>query len=196
MNKPPKNKLQEVYQKSGEQLPTYNSFKKDDDWISEVVLYDGSKYSSDPFKRKTDAENDAASKALLNFTVTVTKNIYDLPRTVLLVDVENMPKIIEEIGETTHMDIYAFVGEYHVLMKKDFGIKVTKIISPSSRKDGTDTCMQVYIGYLLSIDEYDRYLIATNDHYGFALVDMINTNNFMWKNKVAKVITNVGQLST
>src|SRR5690606_2609736 len=118
----------------------------------------------------------------------------DRPRTVFLIDLENMPKIIEELNENKYMDIFIFVGEHHNLVKKEYKLKSTKIISPSSRKDGTDTCMQVYVGFLLNENKYDTYLIATKDHYGFALADIIVSNQLGWKNKTAKVISDINQL--
>lgn len=196
-----KNKLQEKFQKRGKSLPKYYTIQRGDKynpvWISEVELYDGMRIIGSLCKRKIDAENSAAMNALkeIKECETMIKNDYDVSRTVMLIDIENMPKIIDELGETKYMEIYGFVGEHHCLANKKYGEKVNKIISPSNRKDGTDTCMQVFVGYLLTEDKYDTYLIATKDHYGFTLVDVIMSNNFSWKNKIGKVITDISQLS-
>jgi len=194
-----KNKLQEIYQKQNKKLPKYSTYESDKKllWISEVELYDGKKYIGDLCKRKNEAEETAATYAFNDVKIEKLPitNKYDLPRTVILVDIENMPKIIDELYDVENMDIYGFIGENHHLVKKEYGDKVIKIISPSNRKDGTDTCMQVYVGYLLMENNYDRYIVATKDHYGPALADIITTNNFSWKNKIAKVITDISQLS-
>lgn len=116
-------------------------------------------------------------------------------RAAVLVDIENMPKFIDDIKDMsfrpkyTSVTIYAFVGEHHCLVDKDFPEYVIKIISPSTRPDGTDSCIQVYTGMLLAREEYDTYLIATRDHFGSALVEMIMTSNLGWNNKYAKVVT-------
>lgn len=116
-------------------------------------------------------------------------------KTAILVDMENMPKFIDDISTITFdhkyssVTIYAFVGEHHCLVDKGLPAGVIKIISPSTRPDGTDSCMQVYTGMLLAIGGYDSYLIATRDHFGSALVEMIMAPNLGWDSKYAKVIT-------
>lgn len=116
-------------------------------------------------------------------------------KTALLVDVENLPKFIDEsISRLNEFTVYAFVGEHHHSVDKEFPEGVIKILSPSTRADGTDTCMQVYIGMLLAREAYDNYLIATRDHYGSALVEMIMCPNLGWLNKSARLVTKSSQL--
>ena len=117
------------------------------------------------------------------------------PRTALFVDVENLPKIIDDvIGQIEGVDIYAFVGYHHCLSEKEFPESVTKVLSPSTRSDGSDSCMQVYIGCMLGQKSYDTYLIATRDHYGSALVDMITSDSLLWEKKNARVVTQVSHI--
>lgn len=116
-------------------------------------------------------------------------------RTVLMVDVENLPKFIDEVvKQITGLTIYAFVGEHHCLAGKEFPKGVIKILSPSTRQNGTDTCMQVYTGVFLTKDLFDTYLIATRDHYGSALVDMITADSLAWKRKNARVVTQISHI--
>lgn len=123
----------------------------------------------------------------------ITKRVPD--RTVLLVDVENMPNFIQEVTRSIeNITIYAFIGQHHCLSNKIFPNCVIKILSPSTRADGTDTCMQMYIGYMLSRNMYDKYLIATRDHYGSAVVDMIKTDTLLWPMKDAQVVTQVSHI--
>jgi hypothetical protein len=111
------------------------------------------------------------------------------------VDVENLPRFIDEIGSRLSIyTVYAFVGEHHCLIDKEYPKGVIKIISPSTRPDGTDCCMQVYTGMLLAQEAYDTYLIATRDHYGSALVEMISSCNLGWIPKSARIITKASQL--
>lgn len=116
-------------------------------------------------------------------------------KTALFVDVENLPKFIDEVvQQVSGIDIYAFVGYHHCLSGKVFPENVVKVLSPSTRSDGSDTCMQVYIGYMLAHKTYDTYLIATRDHYGSALVDMITTDSLLWKNADGRVVTQVSHI--
>lgn len=113
----------------------------------------------------------------------------------MLVDVENRPKFIDNIADLiANYTIYAFIGEHHCLAEKVFPQPVIKIISPSTRPDGTDTCMQVYTGMLLTLEKYDGYIIVTQDHYGSTLVEMITSSIFGWKAKPARVVSRPSQL--
>ena len=114
--------------------------------------------------------------------------------TALLVDLENLPKIVDELPPTLGLDIYVFVGEHHPLVDKLFTRPVRRIVSPSTRKDGTDTCMQVYTGMLLTQEKYEEYLVATIDHYGAALIEMIENNTLGWVGKRGRLITRSKQL--
>ena len=46
--------------------------------------------------------------------------------------------------------VYGFIGMHHSLVDKINHPKLKKIISPSTRTDGIDTCIQVYIGMFLT----------------------------------------------
>ena len=116
-------------------------------------------------------------------------------RTALFVDVENLPKFAEEAAANIdNITIYAFVGYHHCLSEKVFPDNIIKVLSPSTRSDGSDTCMQIYIGVLLSQNKYDTYLIATRDHYGSALVDMITSDTLLWSKKEARVVTQLSHI--
>lgn len=116
-------------------------------------------------------------------------------KSAILVDVENLPKFIDAISNKLHNYIvYAFIGEHHCLSEKEYPPGVIKITSPSTRSDGTDTCMQVYTGMLLSQEKYESYIIATRDHYGSTLVEMISSPGLGWSPKKARLVTNPTQL--
>lgn len=115
--------------------------------------------------------------------------------TAILVDVENLPKFIDAISNKLHnYAVYAFIGEHHCLSEKEYPPGIIKITSPSTRSDGTDTCMQVYTGMLLAREIYDSYIIATRDHYGSSLVEMISSPGLGWTPKKARLVTNPSQL--
>ena len=227
-----KNHLQEYFQKQHMELPKYVARKVSGPahcpvWQSEVKLYNGSTYIGDTNITKSVAEISAAEKALkalklipdtesysadlnliekfkLDINPILSKPLKSaVPKTLLLVDVENMHNFIDDVvREISGLNIYAFVGEHHHLATKIFPTGVIKIISPSAHSDGTDTCMQVYIGFLLGsgCKDYENYLIATRDHYGSALVDMITCklqgDIKTWNPKYAKVVTQISHIPT
>lgn len=183
-------------------------------WQSKVTFWsvvdnEFKEVTSDILNNKIKAEFSAATYALniltnnnkstIHVIDTETVDVHQQrtvsPRTALFVDVENLPKIIDEvIQEIKGIDIYAFVGYHHCLSEKIFPTNVIKVLSPSTRTDGSDTCMQVYIGYILAQEMYDTYLIVTRDHYGSALVEMIITDSLLWKKKDARVVTQVSHI--
>ena len=205
----PKNLLQEYIQARCLPLPIYETVRiggldHQPSWQSSV-LFEGKITTGEANISKSKAEMSAASKALALISPTspispISSNPNTIsrlapPRTVLLVDVENMPNFVEEVvKEIMGLYIYAFVGEHHCLAGKIFPQGVKKVLSPSTRPDGTDTCMQVYVGYFLARDEYDTYLIATRDHYGSALVDMITAPNLLWIERPSRVVTKVSHI--
>lgn len=189
-----KNLLQEYYQKKKEPLPVYEiirlgGFDHLPRWQCRVTTSDKIVAIGGVKKNKSEASMSAAKKVLkiINNKPIVMKSVPD--RTVLLVDVENLPKFVDSVVKIyNNLDIYAFVGKKHCLAHKEVPNGVHKILSPSTRQDGTDTCMQVYVGYLLANNKYDNYLIATMDHYGDVLVEMINHHKLIWEGKEARVV--------
>lgn len=160
-------------------------------------------------RTKKEAEESVAKKALAKMSSGGRTNHIPLfdplkppirvkGRVVLLVDVENLPKLISQLPETVgHLDIFAFVGKHHPLAVVDFeSLGATTVISPSTRPDGTDTCMGMWVGAFLANEEYDQYLIATRDHFGSALVDLITEDCQgeaipRWVKRKAVVVTTV-----
>lgn len=209
-----KNKLQEYFQTRHLPLPKYVSCRCGGSdhkplWRSKVTFWsvmdnEFKEITSDILGSKVKAEISAADLVLNILTrddvcqvsqVTLHKKRTVGQRTALFVDVENLPKFINEVvDEIEGIDIYAFIGYHHCLSEKIFPENVIKVLSPSTRADGSDTCMQVYIGYMLAEEKYDTYFIATRDHYGSALVEMITADSLLWKNKDAKVVTQVSHI--
>jgi hypothetical protein len=191
-----KNLLQEYCQKHKLQDPVYDRHciggsSHKPIWKS-TVLFNGKKLTGDPSGSKVAADISAAKLALECVTQIKKEKHKVSKRKCLLVDVENMPNFIDEaFAQIEGLNIYAFVGEHHCLATKSFPDGVIKILSPSTRTDGSDTCMQVYVGFLLASDAYDTYYIATRDHYGSTLVEMITSPSLPWNNKRAKVVTQI-----
>lgn len=196
----PKNKLQEFYQKQGLPLPKYETLRLGGPdhkpvWQSRITTPDKIVIIGGIKPTKSLSESSAAKRALKSIVNDLQPKIILPNRTALLVDVENLPKFINDVCDKyDNLDIYAFVGIHHCLSERKFPSNVIKVLSPSTQQDGTDTCMQVYIGYLLSQNKYDNYLIATRDHFGAALIDMITSDNLLWKSKNAKLVTTIDHI--
>ena len=123
------------------------------------------------------------------------------PRIVMLVDIENVPKWLDIVVEkyphiTDMMDIFGVIGEYHSLVEKVLPPKVVKIISPSSRPDGSDSCIQICVGAFLAQNKYDEYLIATNDRFAHNVVEFITAPSLFWKPCSGRVVTRLDHLES
>jgi len=195
-----KNLLQEYFQKKKLPIPQYESFRVGGtdtlpEWQSTVIIYDNTKYMGEKCLKKTAAENSAAFIALKLIEKQEVINPYDYKvNTAILIDIENLPKFYEEIPSydlsNQNLTVYGFIGQYHPLSPKINNYKMIKVISPSTRPDGTDTCMQVYTGMLLMLEKHEHYIIATKDHFGSALVEMITNPNLGWVAKTAQLAIN------
>lgn len=203
--------LQEYRQRKGLSLPKYISSQEGSAhnpiWTSIVEIYipdSGTvSFSSVGKSTKKGAEEDAASKALEISLCSEPKlsspkpkldssgaDIYVNRKIALMVDVENLPKLIFQLPRFGGIDIYAFVGKHHPGAEVDYQQHgAIKIISPSTRQDGTDTCMQTYVGALLHANRYEEYLIASRDHFAGALVDLISADTRFWNGIKATVVT-------
>ena len=198
-----KNKLQEFFQKKQLTLPKYKTSNvggqpHDPLWQSIVTLHDGSSYSGDIVSSKVEAELSAAEKALLYLN---NESFSPKPiliekieeKRVVLIDVENCPKAVDELLEKTRIEnliIYAFVGKDHPLSAREYrGVK--KILVPSNRKDAVDTCMIMYASFLLFTEVFEKYYIITGDHFGPTLAELMTSEHMPWKAKATFVCTNI-----
>lgn len=118
------------------------------------------------------------------------------PRKALLIDVENLPKFATHLTEQQMREYvcYAFVGEHHALVDRELPPQVTRIVSPSTRPDGADSCIQVYAGCLAGQRCYDEIVVATRDHFGSALCDQLQSDTLLWSPVKARVVSQTKQL--
>lgn len=212
-----KNRLQEIFQRRGLALPVYHTEQiggpaHDPVWVSEVELSSGERIRGDETTSKTAAEQSAANKALLKLQspkiasrsaspkkvlpIDQTVSVRPTPpeqksviRTCLLIDGENLPNLAKIASSflVPGLEILIFIGHHHHLSERDYG--VPKVLVPTTHSNGVDSCMQVYVGTFLQTDKYDRYLIGTRDHFGSALVDLIQSPEMPWTAKTAILVT-------
>ncbi len=164
-------------------------------WQCTVQLWDQTVHEGGQAPTKVDAEQSAARLALQRLHAPAPP-VQGPMRTALLVDVENKPKLLYQLSEEQleRVTVYAFVGEHHALVDKPLPAGVVRIASPSSRPDGTDTCMQVYVGFLLGQRAFSEYVVATGDHFGPVLVEMIQTETLLWPACKARHVTHPKQV--
>lgn len=120
---------------------------------------------------------------------------------VIIIDVENIPKLVEEIMPFldiySNLHVYAFSGEHASQTKSLEGIehpRLNKIISSSTRKDGTDTCIQLHVGMFLYDETFDVYVVCTRDHYGGALIEFITMKGMLWPSKEGYLATSLNHI--
>lgn len=198
-----KNQLQEYYHKLHLETPSYNTVRcggKDNAplWRSTVTLHDNTTFVGNIYKSKSDAEKSAAFIALSTLSLQPIKSHKYEKKTAILIDIENLPKFFNEIPindlNDKNLSVYGFIGMHHSLVDKINHPKLNKITSPSTRTDGTDTCIQVYVGMFLIQNKYDDYIIVTRDHFGASLVEMIKADSLGWKPCTAKVVVKYDQI--
>jgi hypothetical protein len=194
-----KNQLQEFFQKQQLPLPKYTIHRVGGPdhrpQYQSTLSYNDVVLTGAIFSNKGQATLDVAEQALKLLNTSEPLKIQSPDRTALFVDVENMPHFIDEVQKKIEgMTIYAFVGHHHHLSNKEWLSPIIKILVHSTRPDGTDTAMQVYVGYHLAHHNYDRYYIATRDHYGATLVEMISVQPGPWQSKTAYMVSQVDHI--
>ena len=121
-------------------------------------------------------------------------------KVILLVDYENRPRFISEMTSEQMAfvsDIYIFVYKNHPLLDKPLPAeKTTIILTDSSHPNGSDCCIQMYVGLFLLQNEYDDYVIVTEDKFANPLVDHVESKNQKWQAAKAHIILTPQQLSS
>lgn len=124
-------------------------------------------------------------------------------RTVLVVDVENMPKLAEEFirsVDTPHnLWLVLFVGKHTHHRDATKALErhrnVSVVESPSMRKNGTDTCVQMHVAIMLHKRAFEHYLVCTRDHFGACLVEFIQDDTPMWSAQSAQIVTTLDDIT-
>jgi hypothetical protein len=186
------------------------------------VLWDGTICLGQPSSTKSEAEMSSAQQALsvmalrelpstpstpsqstpticsstTQSPVTLKRAVNVTGRKALLIDVENLPKFVTHLTEQQMREYtcYAFVGEHHALVDRELPTQITRIVSPSTRPDGSDSCIQVYAGFLVAQQCFDEIVVATRDHFGSALCDQLQSAALLWTPVKARVVSQTKQL--
>jgi hypothetical protein len=188
-----KNRLQEFFQKRGLPLPKYTTSRAGGPdhkpiWVCQIQLPDGDIVMGSPESSRRAAELSAAEDALTQ--ITGDEEEYedsgmlspDL-KTVILIDIENQPKALEEILnlETTNITVFGFISTGHPLIDKIEGSdlnedkRFTWWIVNSTRKNAADIGMSYATGIMAKT--YQNFVIISGDSFSDVLADCLNQDN-------------------
>jgi hypothetical protein len=175
MSKPSKNILQEYCQKNKIDLPVYNSTATNGGYRSTVRVLKLETFS-DVKVKKVDAESQAAEKMirLLNLEEDTKADRYVnslLPKILHVVDGENM--ILDSPPQREDEAWFTFFYKNH--NRANTHQPFEKILINSSRPDGVDSYIQLWVGYELASNPHlEMVYIHTRDKFGHSLVDAIH----------------------
>ena len=200
--------LQQICQKRKLPLPTYKTEQVGKErgnkilWQATVSSTFG-QFKSKIYYNKKHAEADCAEKVLKYIEEQdnkITKFVIE-NKTLILIDGENLPNFISEIDGKINLvesdvEIKLFITSAHALAQKETPSKTELVVINSTRRDSVDTCLQVYCGFLLSTKIYEKIYIATKDHFGDSLVELLNSNQHMWDATNALVVINGDDILT
>ena len=115
----------------------------------------------------------------------------DLRRTILLIDGENMHGFAAKLPDSilNSVTVHLYLGEHHALSSKESDHRIKKILCPGSRKDLVDTCITMHVAMFLTQKLYDRYWIASRDHFASTVVDLIGWSMIGETSASGKVVT-------
>lgn len=208
-----KSHLQEIFQKQGKSLPIYQSVREggydhSPRFSATVILANGRKYFGKG-SNKREAEKDAAEQALKDVqkrpprsrSKKPVKRVTTKPKIrksegkiCILIDLENKPKIPEElVGHIEPgMDVIAFASTEHPTLKslRDKKLEFVQIVEvPCTRKNGADIGLTLFVGLLLN-QNYESFIIVSGDSFGYCLADCIQNIDQMvkYKGKVPKAV--------
>lgn len=183
-----KNKLQEYYQKRGEDLPKYETKRLGGDdhnptWLSYLCLPGGKKFARMSNGKKKDIEMLIAEDALQALKMSKGMSLYtfNIPtskRLAILVDIENCPKVLTQFKDvaSVNIDLFGFLSEKHCLVRRYKNIsdsRLNVVYVPTGRQDGADIALTLAAGAILQANLYRSYIIISGDHFAAALADCI-----------------------
>jgi len=170
-------------------------------WKSTVTLFNGQSFTGDISSKKKGAELSAACLALDHIqTEGIEIKPCDIPRAKpkimfsknrikfkgkpdknwnIFVDIENQELILNELCQSLPIEniyVYGYLSksrEHELMGNLDCDSRTTIIVAPTTRADGADIALTLGVGRMSVEDPDDGYIIVTCDHFGDALVDIL-----------------------
>jgi hypothetical protein len=210
-----KNRLQEIYQKRQQDVPTYNSvnlsgISSEPAWRAQVVTCDGHSVWSRQFSKKTHAENDAAEKCLILINrkgeeKKAKKYVQpDNPRVIILLDLENVPLSARTRLSTPEADvrIIGFVGKYNRGILKDreqIETMMELVIADCTGADAADHAMTFSAGQLscqykmrgtrdnVEQSKKIKWFLVSSDQFAAVPVEFLRKNGYVDSHSVTNL---------
>lgn len=182
-----KNQIQEFCQKRGLSMPKYLTTRlpspaHQPEFVSKLA-FNNSTFEGEIASSKRRAELSAAEIALQSLEEEkITQQIvYDGPPVLILVDLENQPRAVEQLQERINLDastniyILVFVSKISHLSEQVWdNERIKKHIVPSVRSDAADTYM-IFMAGLWSTDlSYRNFIIMSRDHFAKTLEEIFH----------------------
>lgn len=202
-----KNLLQEWCQQNQLDLPVYNtevmSNFENNPFYTATVYVNQQSFRGPVRWNKKDAQMAVAeiAWAVVQKFNEQQKIIYKGPLTTILIDVENKPKVIEDIYnwinliQSPHLVIVGIISKNHPLAFRESGVwsqinKTSLLKINSVRSDASDTWMTFLAGKLLAQGVLgQRCLIVSQDHFSQTLVECLQEHGIV--SQTATTITEV-----
>lgn len=175
MSKPFKNILQEFCQKNKLEFPLYSSYPTNQGWKASVKLLNRETFS-DVNPKKVDSESQAAERMLIamninEFEVSPVPFVNQpFPKYLHVIDGENINITAPE--QTSDTSWFIFFYKNHGKASRSFPVE--KILVKSSRPDGVDSYIQLFVGVEIQKNPHlEMVYIHTRDKFGHSLADAI-----------------------
>ena len=186
-----KNRLQELWQKRCDVLPTYRTVRVGGTdhapkYQSTTTLPDSITFTGTIEGSRTMAELAAANSAI-HYSRSVSVNseepLSEIPdhNSFVFVALENIPKAVELINYIGADTCVGFVSEKHPLATSTSN-KMRTFIVTSYAKDAADFALAMSDAMFIRVgecDTYKRLIILTKDHFGAAVTDVLQQ---WWEN--------------
>lgn len=203
-----KNRLQELFQQNGLEMPEYATIGSVNNmWTSTVtvdVFGQIKHFIGVPNIVKKEAEKSAAKIAYESILPLFDSRDrpsrcsveYVGPKSTVLIDLENKPHAIEQICNkymlpSDDLRVIAFVTRDHgSIPKVKYPVDITLI--DCKLRDAVDLAITLWLGRNLLIDASVVYYVWTSDKFGQTLGELVGKTAFM--NGVVKHISHIDQI--
>lgn len=179
-----KNKLQEAFPHHEIKYETMRTGGTDHlpMFTSKVYVNRKCEGVSSPCNSKTAAEQDAASKAIINLRIDEKKEVKkevkridsDVKNTWILIDLENAAQGAKDIEAGKNVSIMGFLRFDHQLDLMRFHFKVE--LAHSAHKDACDIFMSLKAAEILTHPTKlcQKLILVSHDHFAHALKDILS----------------------
>lgn len=99
--------------------------------------------------------------------------------TCIFVDAENCPLGTQHLEEKlgNGYRVYVFAATGHPTLARKYNEKLVEVVPvPSSRKDAVDLSISIWLGIMLALSKFEKFVVITKDHFGPAIPECVDEN--------------------